>query len=378
NAPYLVVGVAPRGFEFPPGIQLWLPRVEGAAYDLTPEPRDALPLGSDFGWVGRLRRGANVEQARSELYSLLRQLNGKYTAKTGVIYGELIGVRPLREALARNVKPAMLALLVGAVLVLLVAGANCCMFLLGQAATRRREIAVRQAFGASRARVLRQMFTELLALGVTGGLLAFAISGWLLTTIQKLLPAFLVHPSQPLAASAHTFGYCLLLCILLSLLAGLVPALQCSSPASLEILKDYSGPLAGGRGPLLRRLMVVIEVSVAVVLVIGAILSVRTFLNLTEIDPGFSPRQVFMIHMAFPRSQFNDQEFLARQREILHTVKAAPGVSAVAADSVLPTTGPNGGEWVRHGNAYKFCLTTLVAGDYFRALKIPLMEGRPF
>ncbi|MGH9437667.1 MAG: FtsX-like permease family protein, partial [Terriglobia bacterium] len=287
-------------------------------------------------------------------------------------------VTPLSDVLARNARPAMRALLVAAVLVLLIAGANCCMFLLGHAATRRKEIAVRQAFGATRARVLRQLLTELLALGFTGGVIAFAISGWLLTTMQKLLPVYHVQPSESLEANAHTFVYSLLLCILLSLLAGLVPTLRCSSPASLEVLKDYSGPLAGGGGPLLRRLMVVIEVSVAVVLVIGAILSVRTFLNLIEADPGYRARQVFAVQTAFPRSQFNDQRFLAQQREILNSVRGAPGVSSVAAASALPTAGPNGGEWVRHGNAYKFCLTTLVVGDYFRALKIPLMTGRPF
>ncbi len=378
---HVIVGVAPEGFDFPSSTQIWVPRGtaagrwDGTAFAAADSPR---ALRSD-GWVGRLRERTSRIEATHELYGLLQRLQASYGAKTDLQFGDVINVTPLRSIMAEDLRPALTALAVGAALVLLTAAANFGTFLLGRTAGRYRELAVRRAFGGTTARILRQLLTENLAICLAGGLAGLAIALAALLAVPRLIPLYLDHiPPRSVLVSRAALG-ALLLSLLVWCLAGVPSALQAVSVREAA-LREHVGPAPAGRIGRLRRALVVIEVAAALVLMNSAVVAIRAFRSLTETDLGFVPRGVLVARViGGSNSEVTKGEALARQQSMFEAIAGLPDVDAAGAtDALGVSSAARGGYWARSADVYKFCTASLVAGDYFRAMGVPLLAGRTF
>jgi putative ABC transport system permease protein len=379
QVPYTVVGVAPRGFEFPPATQLWVPRLYRGRFPLAPEMKGH-PAGWAGGWVARLHPGASLQQARDELYVLLQSLIDLYTQRTHITWGRdlVVDVAPLRRILSARFLPAITIFLVGSCLVLLLAAVNCATFLLGQASVRRGEIAVRQVLGASPARLFRQALTETAALAVVSGLLGYLVADWTLAAVPRLFPEYAPFLRIAALTPLFVFGVALMIALVVGLSVGLVPTLQSRSADLLSALKNAGGVVQGPRGKLLRRFFLGAEVSLALVLCVGAVWSLGAFLDLARAEPGFDTRNVFTAQLSFPREPLGRDQFLALDRQVQEAAQAVAGVQEAALASAPPVAGTPGGYFVHFEEGQRFCPTTVVTSGYFRVLGIPILAGRTF
>jgi putative ABC transport system permease protein len=375
---YVAVGV------MRPGIELRL-------FDAKREPRAYLPkyfedfeprIRSSGYWnvLGRLKPGISLEQARRELDVLSAQLAREYPNSNRDKTAEAV---PIRDHLAGSVRGLLPVLLGASGLLLLVACANVGSLLLGRGAARAREFAVRKALGAGRARLIRQMLTESLLLAIGGGVIGVLFAWRSLHAITLLRPidvSGLDQISLDLRVTAIACG----LSLLASLVAGLAPAWQLSRPAAAVALR------AGASGPTTRRtqnLLAVVEVCLAVLLAVGAGLLVRSLLQIQRVDPGFVGSQVTALQVfAYDRND-TPQKIAAFFESALERLRAVPGAAVVGAVSAMPFSEANlnirssiaidGRPPSVPGDA-ALIYTTIVAGDYFRAMSIPLERGRLF
>ena len=369
-----VVGVMPEGFDFPQGTQVWAP----LRLDVAKEPRD----NRSYSVVGRLRDGVTLEAAQAELDAISSRLAGAY-AVTNVGWG--VGLELLKDELVGNLKTTLFMLLAGVGLLLLIACANVANLLLARASGRRREVALRLALGASRARVARQMLTESVLLSLAGGALGAALSVWLTELLVALAP-----PDTPRLAEASADWRVLLFAAGASLLTGvafgLAPAWQASRYDLNETLKESGRGVAGGRSRV-RSGLVVAEVALSLLLLAGAGLLVKSFARLQAVEPGFDAGGVMTMRVSLPGARYKEParkaEFYAALTERL---RALPGVESAAAVTSLPLGGSNLSVWrgfIRDARpetpeeadnaAY-----AVVTPDYFRAMRIPLRAGRVF
>jgi putative ABC transport system permease protein len=371
---HTVVGVMPPAFEFPPGRELWAPRIE--------TERDQRVRGSGYmPVVGRLKPGATLAQAQDELTTIAARLARDFPQAN---LDRTAMVVPLREQLVGNVKTA-LAMLLGAVgFVLLIACSNVANLLVVRASERSREFAVRSALGAGRGRLTRQWLTESSMLAIAGSvagvLLARASLGSLVTLGQSLLPNL-----GDVAIDRHVLAYASLISVCTALLCGLAPVFFVR-PDVNESLKQ------GGRGPglsryRLRHSLVIAQMALAMVLLVGAGLLTRSFHRLLQINPGFISENILALEVhVWGLSRTPDQQAHFFDQTLDH-LAALPRVQAAAAVSGLPFHGnaisPNapfaidGRPAPRAGEEPTAFLNTATA-DYFRALGIPLRQGRLF
>jgi len=381
--PYTVIGVMPAGTEHPGNDYHSLPYGESVdvwwPFEFAGNPAQR---GSHYiEGIGRLKDGVTVEQADAEMNALMAQLereNGGGAWKVLVIplYREIVGANQ-----------RMLLVLLGAVgMVLLIACANAANLLLVRASARQREVAVRLALGAPRRRLIRQMLTESLLIALLGGGLGAALAQGGVKALVALLPAGFPR-AHDIHVNALVFAFTFLVSIFTGVLFGLAPALQASRMDPKRGLYEGGRSSTGSaRQQRLRSALVVSEVSLACVLLIGAGLMLRSFLNQLNLDPGFKQDHVLTAVLSLPQAEYktgpDNARFFAR---LMAALRSIPGVQYAGAGSDLPWTGydENIGGFTIEGKQppphqefhARFHMAT---PDYFRALGTPLVHGRFF
>jgi putative ABC transport system permease protein len=334
--------------------------------------------------VGRLRKGVSVSQCRAELDAISRRLAAAYP-KTNA--GFEVNVIPVEEDLfGKKFRTSLYTLLAAVGLVLAIACANIAQLLLARGASREREIAVRAALGASRARVVRQMLTEHLLLALLGGFLGLLLALWGVQTLVGLLPPYTARLPE-IALDARVFLFGLLLTVGTAAAFGLLPALTASRAGFGEALRAASlRGTAGGRRARLQAVLVACEVALALVLLSGAGLIAKSLTLLRGVAPGFRPDHVVTMRIDLPERAFpGDGPLRAFYGPLLERLGALPGVRAAAAVSTLPMSGNNSWTFVTpEGRApappgqEPRVGRLVVSPDYFRAMGIPILQGRAF
>ncbi len=300
--PRIVVGVMPRGFSFPPpmklgigevssGKELWVPAV------LDKANRDYHPLGV----VARLKPGVSIEQANAETGTLARALAKAYPKSND---GVGANVFRMQEQVVSNVRPALLVLFGAVGCVLLIACVNVANLLLARSAGRRKELAVRAALGASRGDLIKQMLVENFALSIPGGALGVLLAMWGTGLLRSLTNVALPRLDE-LSVNPSMLAFAAGLSILTGLAAGLAPAFSASRVDLNESLKAASRTLAGARHNTLRNGLVICQISLALLLLTGAGLLIRSFQQLLHVDPGFQSNNVLTMGLRLPQSRYD-------------------------------------------------------------------------
>jgi putative ABC transport system permease protein len=376
NLPYVVVGVMRPGVE----LRLFEKRSEPRAYlpkyfeDFEPRIR-----GSGY-WnvLARLKPDVSLDQASQEMDVLSAQLARDFPNSNRNTVAELV---PIRDHLAGSVRGLLPILLGAAGLLLLVACANVANLLLARGSARGREFAVRKALGAGRGRLIRQMLAESLLLATVGGALGLLLAKWSLQAIAALRPLD-VSGADAIALDGRVAAIAFGLSVSAALLAGIAPAWQLSRPGAAAALRAGAST-AGSRR--VRSLLVVVEVSLALLLAVGAGLLVRSLREVQRVDPGFSRSQVMALQVfAYDRND-TPQKMAAFFQQSLEKMQTLPGVAAAGAVSAMPFIEANinirsalaiNGKPAAVPGDDPLIYTTIVAGDYFRAMNIPLERGR--
>ena len=374
--PHIIIGIMPDGFDFPGNAKLWLPGyiLEKGTVDLLPSPSSPLQASPESGWIARLKPGTSVELARSELLVLLAQLNATYTPKTGVRYGDMVGVYPLREALVKNVMPILFALFAGAACVLLIALSNSVTILLGLAAARGRELAVRRSLGAPEFRLIRQLIAEALFLGaISGAAGVFVAINAIELGTKILLPGFGATLGQPIL-NPLVCGFSVVLSLIVGLCASLPSVLQLLRNSPLDSMREQNVRTSAQNGMLLRRSLILVQTALALLLTIAAGLAFRTLANLSEVKVGFEPRGVLFASLP---QQKNPDAGIREVMDRLHGISAIETVTISSSLPLVPTTG-GGHLFIRKDDRYVSAVYSSVTTDYFRTLKIPVRLGRSF
>lgn len=374
---FTVVGVMPRGFFFPVrGTELWTPWAM--------EPDQASGRGDHYLWVvARLKTGVSIERANADLAAIGQRLAAEYP-RTNEGLGFV--ARSLHRDYVGDLRLPMLILFGAVGLVLLIACANVANLLLAQATTRRKEIAIRIALGARRWTIVRQMLVESLLLASGGGLLGVVGAYWGVEALTKFLPESL-SKLQGVNIDARVLLFTLGVSLLTAIVFGGVPALLASRTTPGATLSDVARDMAGGTsGRHVRRLLVVSEVALAVVLLVSAGLLIRSFQLLRQVEPGFNPENALTMRMVLPFPKYAKKEARsAFYDEVLRQVKETPGVEAAGMITFMPLSfsGMNFSFSVEGRAApsdlnLPFALFRVVSPDYFRAMGIPLLRGRYF
>jgi putative ABC transport system permease protein len=374
SRPLTVIGVMPRGFEYPEQTQIWV----NSAVNLSEEPRD------NRAWeaIARLKPNVDLKQAQTRVSAINAQLDKQFHETNK---GWDATLWTLHERLVREVKPSLLALLGAVGLVLLIACANVANLLLARSAARQKEIAIRAAMGASRMRVLRQMLTESILLSAIGGIAGVFLSIWLTGVLMSMLPEGgprLAHVGIDYRVLAFAFG----LSALTGILFGIVPALQASKLDVTSALKEGGRSAEGHRRTSARSLLLIGEVGLSLMLLVGAGLLIKSFLRLQEIRPGFNPRNVLIANLALPYPKYQYEQFEEFFRRLTERLEAAPGVQAAGGSINLPLNASGyalGRGFIPEGRPLtvdenRDAMFSAITGDYFRALQIPLLSGRTF
>jgi putative ABC transport system permease protein len=377
GVPHDVIGVLPRSFEFPDRtIELWSPLAFDGATEAPTRSNHFLEV------YARLKPEVSLERARADMDRLGAELSRQYPDSN---QNHGAHVAPLREELTHTVRTGLLLLLGAVGFVLLIACVNVSNLLLARAASRRREMAVRAAVGASRGRLVGQSLTESLLLGVLGGAAGLLVARWGIGVIRALTPNEMpLLGIDHLGVDVRVLLFTLLLSLATALLFGILPAWHLASQDLGESLKD-GGRTSGGVRRRIRLALVVGEIALASLLLFSAGLTLRSFQTLLREDTGITTDRVLTALVALPYTRYNNDEKRATAfREITRRLSTIPGVQSAGATSRLPLAAEN----ARRGVVIEGRETTsdaptrahprAIAGNYFRAMGITLASGRPF
>lgn len=378
--PWTVVGVMPAGFDF---------------YGRTNISNDFLiPLGSlaDQEFMkdrnshavqvtARLKPGVSIEKAAAELNAVAARLATQYPASnTGVA----VVTRSFLDDYIGDARRSLLVILAAVAFMLLIACANVANLMLAQATTRRKEMALRLALGASRWRIARQLLTESLILALVGGAAGVLLATWGVNLLSRLNTGDLSRMDE-VNIDRRVLVFTFLVTLIVGVLFGLFPALQSSAAGLNEALKESGRAFSSGAGGRLRRSLVVAEVALALLLLIGAGLTLRSFDRLTSVDPGFDPQNVLTFRMRLPNAKYPQaSQAFAFCVAAMSRVSALPGVERVAVASGFPLGRAGESGYLVEGQAEPLpgrgpvALRQNVSEDYHDALKIPLLAGRLF
>jgi len=379
GVPMTIVGVLPDGFQFARrnNAEFWevLQQSKGC--------EDRRSCHNMLG-IGRLKDGVTVEAAQVAMATIAMQLERQYP---GSNRGQAASVIPLTEAFMGDIRPILLTLLAGAGMLLVIACVNVSSLLLVRSESRRREIAVRGALGASRARLSRQFFTEAVLLVGAGSVAGMVLAMGAMRLLLHLLTKDMVVRMPYLAAlgpNGHVLGFAGGVAVLSVILFSVTPILRL---AAINVREGLAEGSWGSAGRFWRRVgsqLVVVELAIAVVLLVGAGLLGKSFYRLLHVDLGFAPENVATMSVALPEIQYaKDEQLIAVTRQIGERVSALPGVRSVAVTSVLPVSGNGNTDWIRFvGRPYDGKHIEVnereVSANYFEMLEARLLRGRYF
>ncbi|MFZ0640973.1 MAG: ABC transporter permease [Candidatus Acidiferrales bacterium] len=375
-----IVGVMPSGFRFPSAkTQLWIP------LDLDPRNIGAYWGGGFMPVIGRLHDGATLEQARAEIRTTLPRIRGTFPWKMPDALWAGSGVISLQQSDVGDTRATLLILLGAIFLVLLIACANVANLLLSRGATRQREMAVRAALGAGRWRICRQLLAESVILAICGGALGFLLAVNGVAWLKVLLPA----NTPRLAAVSidwRVLAFTAAVALLTGLIFGFAPALHASRIDLSESLKHGGRLSAAAQSRRLRSILAIAEIAVAVVLVIGAGLMIKSLWKLSRVNPGFSPGSIVTARItpneSFCKSIARCENFY---QQLTARVQALPGVQDAALVNVLPLNGRFDGFAAdvegrprNPSDPAPVLWESVITPDYLRVMGVPLLRGRAF
>jgi putative ABC transport system permease protein len=374
GTPHAIVGVVPASFKLPS-----LPRPD-LIVPLAMDPAEA-GRRSDFLFVlGRLKPGVTVEAAETEMKGIATRLAAQYPESNTDWTVQLV---PLHELMVEKLRPALLILLGAVAFVLLIACANVANLMLARATTRHREIAIRAALGAGRWRIARQMLTESVLLALVGGVVGVVVAPWATDLLLLAVPG---NPSSLAETSIDRWVilFAIGLSVATGLLFGLAPALQVSKVGAGEALKDGGRGTAGDSRRRLRGALVASQVGLALVLLVGVGLMVRSFENLQGVELGFDPDHVLTARVTLPKVPYDSDERIAGfYDQLRERVAAVPGVRSVGLVNALPILGggpflsfeENGVPEPPPGDTPD-ANVRVVAPTYLETMRIPMRSGR--
>lgn len=384
GASYTVVGVMPVGFAYPNDVRLWT-----SSSFRVPEP--PLAVGDDpsetrsfhyFDVIGRLKVATGVADAQNEMTAIADRIAREHPETN---HGEGIVVRPLRDTVIGDARPRLLLLLTTTGFVLLIACINVAGMLLTRATERSQEIALRLAIGADRSRIVRQFLTESLALAAAGGIAGVILSIWATRSLLAVAPGILPRTDE-VTVDLGVLAFTFLVVVGTSIAFGLAPAAQALRRNLRPTVNQGRGGPNIADGDRLRTGLVVAEVAASLLLIIGTGLMVRTLMNLNAIDPGFEPCGLLAAHVALPDADYPEDDTISEfQRRVLEKLRSIPGVESASTVLTLPM------HWNIHGDL-RFTIEgrnevendstsagfQVVGTNYFRTMRIRLLEGRTF
>jgi putative ABC transport system permease protein len=375
--PNVVAGVMPAGFSIlDRTVDVW------STIGLPPSART--PRGRWIGVVGRLKDGVTMAQAQADMVRVHQELTRRFPDFNT---GWTANVVPLREELTGTVKPALWVMLGAVGFVLLIACANVGNLVLARATARQRELAVRAALGAGRGRLIRQMLVESLLLSIMGSTAGLLVAWWsvvaLRTTIADRVPiARLDQVSIDGTVLLFTAGAALVS----ALLFGIAPALTSAGARLTESLKDGGRSGSAARGARIRSVFVVVETALALILLVGSGLLLRSFVALMRVDPGFDPAHTMTVKVSIPTAKYRDAaQQQAFFNQLFEKLDALPGVTAAGGTSFLPIAGLGAatgfqivGQPKPSAGQEPVTDVRVVTHDYFKAMGVPLLRGRTF
>ena len=377
---YAVIGVMRPGFEFPiyPGYspQIWKPQ------NWTAQER-AVRDNHNYGVIARLKPGVSLQQAKAELNTISERLAQEYP-KDDKGWGAT--AIPVRDDLVGDVRPALLILLGAVAFVLLIACANVANLVLAKTLSRRKEVAIRAALGASRRRLLQQVLSETLLLAIAGGALGLVFAHFGTMLIVKLLAGQLPR-EQGIGLDGWVLAFTFMISLLTGTFAGLIPALRLTKADVSDALKQSAGRSASeSGGSRTRSVLVVGEVALSLMLLIGAGLLIRSLWMLRSVNPGFDPEHVLTMNLSMPSTKFaQPQQQSAFFDRVLRRVRALPGVQAAGVIDSLPLTGNGSHQPVQAEGQPVVPMADqpevdvhMVSTGYMSAMRIPLLRGRDF
>ena len=378
NRKVTVIGVMPAQFQYPKGVEIWQPFGFPSSLQNPFRSREFHFLRP----VGRLKSGVTIAQAQAEVEAIAGQLQSLYP-KTNA--NQSLFLMPLQERLVGNVKP-MLLMLFGAVgSILLIACANVANLLLARAASRQKEIAVRAALGASRGRIVRQLLTESLTLALLGSACGVLLAQWGARLLVKLSAGYIPRIDK-IHINAPVLIFTLAVALITGLFFGLVPALQSTRLDLTGTLKEGGKGASGGvQSHRTLNLLVICEVSLAVVLLTGAGLLVNSFVRLQQVSLGFDEKNLLTARIDLPNPYAQPEKKTQFFEQLQQRMTTLPGVEAVGLITELPLANQSadfrfkiGGSSTQVSEQNVHADIRNVNHDYFRAIRIPLLRGRNF
>jgi putative ABC transport system permease protein len=378
--PYTVVGIAPQGFQYPEKTEAWVPPFQRVP---TLNAQMDIERARGFGFlsvVALLKPGVSVKQAHDEMTAITSGLRQQHPDTNNNRFNRVVS---LQTHLIGESSMAILLLLGAVALLLLIACANVANLLLARAASRRKEIAVRLALGATRWRLIRQLIVESVLLGVVGGATGLLMGWWGVDLMRGLLPVDFPR-AQGIDVDLNVLGFTLLVSLVTGVMFGLVPAFQSTNPDVNEALKESArSTTGGGRSNRVRSLLVISEVALSLVLLIGAGLLFRSFLRLQAVELGFRPQSLLTFRLTPSGTNFRkDAQYSAFYSQVVERIKALPGVESVGVINTLPLVKGWTAAIMVQGrpqltpDKWPPVNYRSVSPDYFRTVNVPLLKGR--
>jgi putative ABC transport system permease protein len=374
NRPRVVIGIMPKGFQFPEVAEAWGPLA------LTPKIFTRTDHGIEA--IARLKPGVTLEQAQAEMINIASNIELQNPVTNE---GLSVNVIDLRASLVGDYKKALLILLGVVAFVLLIACVNVANLLLARATARQKEIAIRAALGANRRRIFRQLLTESLLLGMIGGAVGLVLALWGMDLLLAAIPIDIPFWMR-FDLDGRVLGFTIACSVLTGFVFGTAPALEASNPDLNETLKEGGRSGAGLGRHRLRSLLVVAEIALSLVLLVGAGLMMRSFLHLQQVNSGFNPEGVLTMSIGLPGAKYRTPEQrIAFFQQLLERVRTTPGVQSAGTNSGLPLAGSNWGRSltvegfpvlsVGEAPAINHCV---ISPGYFKTMGIPILRGRDF
>lgn len=371
NTNYTVVGILPEDFKFIDEADLWSPLP-------TDDERLSCEACPFFTVIARLKKDQSPEQARAEMTVLAGRVEQDQKEPKGV------NVTTVADHLVAGVRRSLLILLATVAVVLLIACINVANLLLARTGERQKEFAVRAAIGATRLRLVRQLIIESVIVALLGGAVGLALARWCMAVVTALIPQGVLH--DRIVLDLKVLGFTFLLSLLTGIIFGLIPAIQASRVEFNELLKDSPrGSTSGVHHAYVRRLTIICEVALSLLLLVGAGLMIKSFLRLQGISPGFNPDNLLTARVFLNADEYPEApQKAAFFQQALQQLETMPGVQSVGATTTLPLSGGS--------MNFKFSVDgqakapaekipaqyRAISPDYFRTMGIPLLAGREF